>query len=102
MVLCLPGEVSALCRALCNDGANIPDTREDFPEPETPVTEVIQPSGKSTLIDCKLLCLAPFIFILSLVGFFLFVGNFVFFFRPAKICPGDSSFYFPLHHLVGR
>ena len=51
MLLCLPGEVSALCRALCSEGASIPDTREDLPEPETPVTEVIQPNGKSTLIE---------------------------------------------------
>ena len=52
----------------------MPDIREDLPEPETPVTEVIQPSGKLTFIDCKLLCLAPLILILSLLGFFLFIG----------------------------
>ena len=57
------------------DGARIPETSDDFPEPETPVTEVIQPSGNSTFIDCKLLCLAPLIFILSLVGFFLLTGG---------------------------
>ena len=83
MLLCLPGEVSALCSALCKEGAKIPETRDDFPEPETPVTEVMHPSGKSTFIDCKLLCLAPLILILSLVGFFLFTGDSMFF-RPLK------------------
>ena len=70
-----PGEVSALCNERCNIGARIPDTREDFPDPETPVTDVMQPSGNSTFIDCKLLCLAPLILILSLVGFFLLSGG---------------------------
>ena len=49
--LCFPGDVSALCKVLCKAGAKIPDTKDDLPEPETPHTAVIQPSGKSTLTD---------------------------------------------------
>ena len=90
MLLCLPGDVSALCRALCSEGASIPDTKEDFPEPETPVTEVIQPNGKSTLIDCKLLCLAPLILILFLLGFFLLLGGSIFS-RPLRYAPVTDS-----------
>ena len=34
-------------------------TREDFPEPETPVTQTISPSGISTFIFFKLFAYAP-------------------------------------------
>lgn len=34
-------------------------TRELFPEPDTPVTQVITPSGNFTSIFFKLFCLAP-------------------------------------------
>ena len=53
--ICLPGVVSALCKVLCKTGAKIPEINDDFPEPETPLTAVIQPSGKSTFTDCRLL-----------------------------------------------
>ncbi len=32
---------------------------DDFPEPDTPVTEIIQPRGMSTVRSVKLFCLAP-------------------------------------------
>ena len=75
IVECLPGAVSALCSALCSAGANIPDTSDDLPEPETPVTAVIQPKGNVALIDCKLLCLAPLTLIFCLVGFLRLSGT---------------------------
>ena len=54
--LCFPGSFSLLWRYLWRDGARIPEIREDLPDPETPVTEVKQPSGSLTSILLKLLC----------------------------------------------
>jgi len=33
----------------------MPDTNEDFPEPDTPVTAVMHPMGKATLMFWRLL-----------------------------------------------
>ena len=52
---------SAPCNSLNNAGAKVPVTSDDFPEPDTPVTAIIQPSGISTSRSRKLFCLAPLI-----------------------------------------
>ena len=53
---------------------NISFTKEDFPDPETPVTQVKVPKGISTSIFFKLCSLAPFIFSFFPMPFLLFFG----------------------------
>ena len=56
---CAPGDTSDPLSLRCSEGAKMLDTSEDFPEPETPVTAVRQPSGNSTSMFARLFCLAP-------------------------------------------
>ena len=51
--------------------------REDFPDPETPVTDVKQPSGSFTSMLLRLLCSAPLIVSHFFEGFCLFSGTFI-------------------------
>ena len=53
----------------------MPDTRDDFPDPETPVTAVMQPMGKDTSMFCRLLCWAPFTFSFFLPGLVRLLGH---------------------------
>lgn len=62
-------------------------TKVDFPEPETPVTQLNTPRGNLTLIFFRLFSVAPctsitFVF----VCFLLFLGTSIFF-LPLKYCP---------------
>ena len=52
--LYLPGIVCARLSFLANALYTISFTKEDFPEPETPVTQVITPVGISTFIFFRL------------------------------------------------
>lgn len=59
----------------------------DFPEPETPVTQLNSPSGNFTLTFFKLFCVAPCISIsLDLICFLLFLGTAICF-LPLRYCP---------------
>ena len=40
-------------------GYKVAFIRVDFPEPDTPVTQVIKPMGKLRLTSCRLLPVAP-------------------------------------------
>ena len=51
MESCFPGELSLPCKSLNRAGASVEAIREDFPEPETPVIETMQPSGIATSIS---------------------------------------------------
>ena len=51
--------------------------RDDFPDPDTPVTAVNKPTGISTSILFKLLANADFISINLPFGFALFFGTFI-------------------------
>ena len=57
---CVPGVSSVPCSSRCRTGASVPVTREDLPDPETPVTATMQPSGILTSRSWRLFCLAPF------------------------------------------
>ena len=59
MSLCAPGIVRARFRSLASRLYRISLTRELFPDPETPVTQVMTPSGKFTLIFFRLCSFAP-------------------------------------------
>ena len=62
-------------------------TNVDFPEPETPVTQLNTPSGNFTLIFFKLFSVAPCTSItLDFTGFLLFLGTSIFF-LPLKYWP---------------
>ena len=51
--------MSAPCNSLNNAGANVSVIKEDLPEPETPVTAIIQPNGMLTSKSARLFCRAP-------------------------------------------
>ena len=66
-------------------------TRVDFPEPETPVTQVNTPNGNFTLIFFKLFSVAFFTSItFDFIGFLLVFGTSIFF-LPLKYCPVTES-----------
>ena len=72
---CRPGEVSLPCISRNNAGANVEATKDDFPEPETPVIATTQPKGIDTFIFWRLFSLAPMIWIhLPSSGVFLSAG----------------------------
>ena len=56
---CRPGEVSLPCISRNSAGANVDATKEDLPEPETPVMATTQPKGIDTFMFCRLFSLAP-------------------------------------------
>ena len=60
MLSCFPGVASALCIVLKSAGASVSVTNDDLPLPETPVTPIIQPSGKAASMSCRLFCLTDF------------------------------------------
>ena len=90
--LCLPQLTSERCKCLCSAGAKVPEIKEDFPEPLTPVIAVNAPNGNFTSISFKLLCLAPLISKnCPRFAFFLTSGVGIVF-LPAKYAPViDSS-----------
>ena len=55
----LPGYCFDLIKSDDSALYNISITRDDFPEPDTPVTDVIMPRGNFTLILLRLFSLAP-------------------------------------------
>ena len=59
MFLCFPGTVLARFKSLARRLYKISFTRELFPEPETPVTQVITPTGIFTEMPLRLFSLAP-------------------------------------------
>ena len=89
MSLCLPGMVLARFSVFARCLYKISLTSELFPEPETPVTQVITPSGKSTLIFFRLFSAAPTTFSQP-VGFLRTEGTGIFF-APLKYCPVTES-----------
>ena len=72
---CAPGNASVPLNWRCKDGAKILDTREDLPEPETPVTAVKHPNGNSTSMLARLFCLAPITLRWPFVGVVLSSGT---------------------------
>lgn len=81
-------------------------TSVDFPEPETPVTQLNTLSGNLTLIFFKLFSVAPCTSItLDFTYFLLFLGTSIFF-LPLKYCPVIESSTFiissavPLSHYI--
>ena len=54
-----PGDVSLPCISRNSAGAKVEATKEDLPEPDTPVTATIQPSGIDTSMLRRLFSLAP-------------------------------------------
>ena len=68
-------------------------TSVDFPEPDTPVTQLNTPSGNLTLIFFKLFSVAPCTSItFDFNAFLLFLGTGIFF-LPLKYCPSYRIFY---------
>ena len=61
-------------------------TRDDLPEPETPVIEMKHFNGSFTSICCKLLCAADLIINQSPLGSFRFSGIGIFI-LPERYCP---------------
>ncbi|SKV09877.1 Uncharacterised protein [Mycobacteroides abscessus subsp. abscessus] len=57
--MCLPGTWRAPLSLLASTVARMSLTRVDFPEPDTPVTEVNTPSGKETSMSLRLCSRAP-------------------------------------------
>ena len=57
--VCRPGTCLAPLSLLASTDARMSFTSVDFPEPDTPVTEVSTPSGNETSISCRLCSLAP-------------------------------------------
>ena len=55
----LPGVSSVPWSSLFRIGAIVPVTKDDLPEPETPVTATMQPRGIPTSMSWRLFCLAP-------------------------------------------
>ena len=74
MLLCFPGIVLARFNCFARLLYRISLTRELFPEPDTPVTQVRTPNGKLTSIFFRLFSLAPFT-IIHPVGIRLFNGT---------------------------
>ena len=60
--------------------------REDFPEPETPVTQRNVPSGNLTSIFFRLFCLAPLTSINFPLPFLRVCGTGIFL-APLRYCP---------------
>ena len=56
---CFPGTACARCKRADSSLAKIEFTKVDLPLPDTPLTTVITPRGKSTFIFFKLFSLAP-------------------------------------------
>src|SRR6186713_1362319 len=52
----------------CDSAAMVPNTRELFPDPETPVNTVSRRLGKSTLMSLRLFSLAPWTRMVSWVS----------------------------------
>ena len=65
-------------------------TKVDFPDPETPVTQLNTPSGILTLIFFKLFSVAFIISIDLPFDFLLFLGTEIFF-LPLRYCPVIES-----------
>ena len=61
MLLCFPGFKFEPFISFALVLYNISFTNVDFPEPDTPVTQVNTPKGKSTVIFFRLFSVAPFI-----------------------------------------
>ncbi len=59
ILLCFPGIVRARFKSLASLLYKISFTRELFPEPETPVTQVMTPVGIFTVMFFRLFSLAP-------------------------------------------
>ena len=84
--LYLPGFVFTLYRLFATTLYSISFTSVDFPEPDTPVTQVNFPSGNLTSIFFKLFSSAPVISRYFLFPFLLFSGTSIFSF-PVKYLP---------------
>ena len=82
-----------MCRYRWREGARIPEISEDLPEPETPVTDVKQPSGSLTSMLLRLLCSAPLIVSHFFEGFCLFSGTLIER-LPERYAPVTESFAF--------
>ena len=72
-------------------GAKVEATKEDLPEPDTPVTATIQPSGIDTSMLRRLFSLAPKICIHRPSSEFLSSGI-VIFSLPDKTCSSYALF----------
>ena len=83
--LCFPGIVLARFNSFASFLYKISLMRELFPEPETPVTQVITPNGIFTSIFFRLFSCAPTIF-RNPEGFSLFSGTGILIF-PLKYAP---------------
>ena len=73
--------------------ARISFTRDDFPEPETPVTAINFPNGNLTLIFFKLFSLAPLTSKYKPFPFRLFFGTGIHSF-PARYLPVKLLLFF--------
>ena len=92
ILVCFPGIVRARFNSFANVLYKISLTRELFPDPDTPVTQVITPSGNETSIFFRLFSLAPYTFSQS-VGFLRTSGTGIFK-RPLRYAPvTDFSFF---------
>ena len=61
---CRAYELRLSAKRLCPSANRVSKARDDFPDPEIPVTTTNFPLGISTVISFRLLTLAPFITIL--------------------------------------
>ena len=87
--LCFPGMVLARFKSLASRLYKISFTKELFPEPETPVTQVITPIGILTEIFFRLFSLAP-VMLSHPLGPRLTSGTGICF-LPLKYCPVADS-----------
>ena len=90
--LCFPALILARFRSLASCLYRMLFTRELLPEPETPVTQVITPSGIWTLIFFRLFSCAPITF-KNPVGFRRTSGTGILI-RPLKYAPVTDSSVF--------
>ena len=90
--LCFPAIVCARFNFLASALYKISFTKEDFPDPDTPVTQVITPSGKSTFMFLRLFSAAPHTLKVP-VGFLLSLGTGITIFLE-RYCPVMDFLHF--------